>query len=69
MLIQSNTTGRWYEPADSCFITNPRQAALYLKHGICLLDILLNKDDKIVYAFDKRESSPLYQKWISHELV
>ena len=69
MTIQSDVTGAFYEPANCCFITNAKQAALYMKHGIKLLDALVSKDDKLVYVFDKLDSRELYQKWIERVLA
>lgn len=50
MTIQSEVTGAFYEPANCCFIMNAKQTALYMKYGVKLLDVLVSKDDKLVYV-------------------
>ena len=69
MTIQSEVTGLYYEPANCCFIMKPKQTALYMKYGIKLLDVLVSKDDKLVYVFDKIESRELYRKWMDRALT
>ena len=69
MTIQSEGTGLYYEPANCCFIMNPKQTALYMKYGVKLLDVLVSKDDKLVYVFDKIESRELYRKWMDRALT
>ena len=69
MTIQSEVTGLYYEPANCCFIMNPKQTALDMKYGIKLLDVLVSKDDKLVYVFDKIESRELYRKWMDRALT
>ena len=69
MTIQSEVTGLYYEPANCCFIMNPKQTALYMKYGIKLLDVLVSKDAKLVYVFDKIESRELYRKWMDRALT
>ena len=48
---------------------NPKQTALYMKYGVKLLDVLVSKDDKLVYVFDKIESRELYRKWMDRALT
>lgn len=48
---------------------NPKQAALYIKNGIDLLDLMVDRSDRLVYVFDKKESEPLYKKWQNYQLV
>ena len=69
MRYRSTVTGRLYLPEHSCFITNPKQAALYIKHGAVLLDLMVDRGDRLVYVFDKDESAPLYKKWKNYQLV
>ena len=69
MTIQSEVTGLYYEPANCCFIMNPKQTALYMKYCVKLLDVLVSKDDKLVYVFDKIESRELYRKWMDRALT
>lgn len=69
MITQSQVTGKIYYPERCCFITNPKQAALYIKNGIDLLDLMVCRDDRLVYVFDKRDSEPLYRKWQNYRLT
>ena len=69
MVMQSHVTGRYYYPERCCFIMNPKQAALYMKNGIDLLDVMVCRDDRLVYVFDKKESEPLYRKWQNYQLT
>lgn len=69
MRMQSDVTGKYYLPEKCCFITNPKQAALYMKHGLELLDVMVCRGDKLVYVFDKAQSTPLYKKWQNYQLV
>lgn len=69
MRLQSDVTGKFYRPDRCCFITNPKQAALYIKHGAELLDLLVDRGDMLVYVFDKAATSQLYRKWQNYQLV
>ena len=47
-------------------IINPKQAMLYMKHGLkcnCYYD-----NEKIIYEFDKELSRPLFTLWLNREL-
>lgn len=71
MKITSNVTGKSYFPGiDTAYITNVRQAQLYMRNGAQLLDILYNntKNDAMVFIFSKSETRELYAKWNNHEL-
>ena len=69
MRMQSDVTGKYYMPERCCFITNPKQAALYMKNGMELLDVMVCRDDRLVYVFDKAQTAPLYRKWQNYQLV
>ena len=61
-----------YSPVNSVFITNLRQAYLYLRNGAKLVDILYfnTKNDSLVFVFEKSEHlKKLYDLWNKHELV
>lgn len=61
-----------YTPEQCCFITNLRQAYLYLRNGATLLDILYfnTKNDSLVFVFEKNAHiKNLYELWNKHELV
>lgn len=68
MLTKSSVTGKYYEPVDCIFIMNPKQAALYLKHDMELLDLIPNKDNLLVFVFDKKETSAVYRLWQTGDL-
>lgn len=69
MKIQSTVTGRYYEQEKMCYILNHKQAALYVKHGCVLYDVMVSGEDKFVYVFDRAQTAELYKKWCEHELV
>lgn len=71
MKVTSEITGRTYVPGiDVAYISNMKQAQLYLRNGAKLLDILYyqTKNDNLVFVFSKSETRELYQKWNNHEL-
>lgn len=69
MRVQSDVTGKFYRPDKCCFITNTKQAALYMKHGAELLDLIVGREDMLVFVFDKAATSSLYRKWQNYQLV
>ena len=56
-----------YEIEDTVRIVNTKQAGLYIKNNIRLIDIFWSKEN-LVFVFDRRESKDVYHKWLSHEL-
>lgn len=71
MKITSNVTGRSYFPGnDTVYVTNIRQAQLYMRNGAQLLDVLYDgtKNDALVFVFSRTETRELYEKWNAHEL-
>lgn len=67
----SRITGKTYSPEkDTVYISNMRQAQLYMRNGADLLDILYDntKNDALVFVFCRSETKPLYEKWNAHEL-
>ena len=71
--ILSQSTGRLYSPADVVRIINYKQAAAYMAHGADLLDIYTSKDFKtgdpiLVYIFNRKDTTRLYDMWCKHEL-
>lgn len=67
----SHVTGKTYYPGlDTVYISNMRQAQLYMRNGANLLDILYDntKNDALVFVFKRSETQELYEKWNSHEL-
>jgi len=61
-----------YNPTNVAYITNLRQAYLYLRNGAKLVDILYfnTKNDSLVFLFEKSAHLKLlYELWNKHELV
>lgn len=56
-----------YEIEDTVRIVNTKQAGLYIKNNIHLIDVFWSKEN-LVFVFDRRESKDVYQKWLRHEL-
>lgn len=60
-----------YEQAGALYITNPKQAMLYLRNGAKILDILYcdTKNNTLVFVFEKNQLiKELYSLWNKHEL-
>lgn len=60
-----------YEQASALYITNPKQAMLYLRNGAKILDILYcdTKHNTLVFVFEKNARiKELYELWNKHEL-
>lgn len=71
MKITSKITGKIYSPGiNVVYLSNMRQAQLYMRNGAELLDILYTqtKNDSLVFVFSKSETRELYEKWNNHEL-
>ena len=71
MKTTSHITGKQYNPgSDTVYISNMRQAQLYMRNGADLLDILYDntKNDALVFVFRRSETRELYEKWNNHEL-
>ena len=71
MKTTSHITGKKYTPGqNTVYISNMRQAQLYMRHGAQLLDILYDntKNDALVFVFIRSETKELYEKWNNHEL-
>lgn len=66
-LITPNVKGMPYDPNKSVRIVDPNQCKLYMKHGLKPLDIYYSSG-VIVMVFDKKQSYPLYKKYMEHEL-
>lgn len=71
--VTSTVTGKTYCPVDVVRIVNFRQSAAYMAHGAELLDIYPSKDFKtneplLVYIFDRKATTSLYDLWCKHEL-
>lgn len=71
MKIVSKITGKTYSPGiNVVYLSNMKQAQLYMRNGAELLDILYynTKNDALVFVFSKSETRELYEKWNAHEL-
>lgn len=50
-----------------CRILNPKQAGLYIKHGVKPIDIVYT--DALVFIFERNEkTAELHRKWLNREL-
>ena len=56
-----------YEIEDTVRIVNTRQAGLYVKNNIPLIDLFWSRDT-LVFVFDKEKSKIAYDLWCKHEL-
>ena len=56
-----------YEVEDTIKIVNTRQAGLYVKHNVPLIDLFWSKDT-LVFVFDRERSKSAYELWCKHEL-
>lgn len=59
---------REYEIEDTVRIVNTRQAGLYVKNNIPLVDLFWSRDT-LVFVFDREKSKNAYDLWCKHELV
>lgn len=66
MVTKSEYTGKYYEPSRCVYIVNVKQANLYLKHHVELLDVI--PGDPLAFVFDKRDTAPFYKLWVAGEL-
>lgn len=71
--IYSYVTKKRYYASKVCRVINPKQAALYLKNGLELLDVYYSVDYHsqepiVVFIFDKAASYPFYELWKEREL-
>lgn len=56
-----------YEIEDTVRIVNTKQAGLYVKNNIQLVDLFWSRDT-LVFVFDKEQSKEVYNLWCKHEL-
>ncbi len=72
-MILSSTTGKYYDPSEVVRIINCKQSAAYMSHGAELLDIYPGKDFRtdeplLVYIFNRKDTTELYDLWCKHML-
>lgn len=63
----SEMFNREYEIEDTVRIVNTKQAGLYVKNGVLLVDLFWSKDT-LVFVFDREQSKKAYDLWCKHEL-
>lgn len=68
MKVQSDVTGKCYDPKECVFILNPLQVYKYLVNNAEILDVLPGEDNKLVYCFSRENTKKLYDAWCKHEL-
>lgn len=61
-------TNERYDVTKCRRIVNPKQAALYMKHGVYPVDIYIGYDNIIVYVFVDSQTKELYEQWINYSL-
>ena len=57
-----------YEIEDTVRIVNTRQAGLYVKNNIPLVDLFWSRDT-LVFVFDREKSKAAYDLWCKRELI
>ena len=58
---------REYEIEDTVRIVNTKQAGLYIKHNIPLVDLFWSRDT-LVFVFNREDTKAAYELWCRHEL-
>ena len=66
MRTRSAVTDRIYEPDEMVYLVNPVQIARYIKQKATVYDVL-ESGGRLVVAFSKRETQPLYEQWQKRE--
>lgn len=56
-----------YDIEDTVKIVNTKQAGLYVKNHVPLIDLFWSKDT-LVFVFDREQSKFAYDLWCKHEL-
>lgn len=57
-----------YEIEETVRIVNTKQAGMYVKHNIPLIDMFWSKDS-LVFVFNREQSKKAYELWCKHELI
>lgn len=63
----SYITNKNYQTENTVKIVNTRQAGLYIKNNILLVDLFWSKDT-LVFVFDREESKEVYDLWCRRKL-
>lgn len=64
----SEIFGQEYEIEDTVRIVNTKQAGMYIKHNIPLVDLFWSRDT-LVFVFQREASRKAYELWCRHELT
>jgi hypothetical protein len=59
---------KWYELENVVNIVNTKQAGMYIKHNIPLIDLFWSKNN-LVFVFDKQSSKKAYELWCKYKLT
>lgn len=57
-----------YEIEETVRIVNTKQAGMYVKHNIPLVDMFWSKDS-LVFVFNREQSKKAYELWCNHKLT
>lgn len=69
-IVRSKLTNKEYDIKNIVRIINIYQSTYYMNNNIMPLDIYVSRDFEtgkpiMVFIFDKRQTKPLYEKWIA----
>lgn len=67
MEVYSKIFNNEYSTEDTVKIVNTRQAGLYIKNDIPLVDLFWSKN-ALVFVFNREESKRVYDLWCKREL-
>lgn len=67
MRVYSEIFNNEYLTEDTIKIVNTRQAGLYIKNNIPLIDLFWSRDT-LVFVFDREKSKYVYDLWCKREL-
>lgn len=67
MRVYSEIFNNEYSTEDTVKIVNTRQAGLYIKNNIPLVDLFWSKNT-LVFVFNREESKGVYDLWCKREL-
>lgn len=68
MIDYSEIFDHEYETKDVVYIVNTKQAGLYIKHFVPLVDLFWSSGT-LVFVFNRAESKTAYDLWCKHQLV
>ena len=68
MRVYSKIFNNEYSTEDTVKIVNTRQAGLYVKNNIPIVDLFWSRDT-LVFVFDREKSKEAYDLWCKRELI